>query len=68
MRDMRENALPILEAAGVDLTLAGHSHVYERSFLIDGHYGTSGTWNPAFHLVDGGNGDPLGNGAYEKTP
>ncbi|MEC9477301.1 MAG: DNRLRE domain-containing protein [Planctomycetota bacterium] len=68
MRDMRQNALPVLEAGGVDLTLAGHSHVYERSFLIDGHYGTSGTWNPALHLVDGGSGDPSGTGAYIKDP
>ncbi len=66
MRDMRQNALPILEAGGVDLTLAGHSHVYERSFLIDGHYGTSGTWNPALHQIDGGSGDPLGDGPYNK--
>jgi hypothetical protein len=29
--------LPILEQAGVDLVLTGHSHAYERSFLIDGH-------------------------------
>ena len=28
---MRQNALPILEADGVDLVLAGHSHSYERS-------------------------------------
>lgn len=35
---MRENALPILEAAGVDLVLTGHSHVYERSPLIHGAY------------------------------
>ena len=41
--EMRQNALPILEAAGVDLVLTGHSHSYERSFLIDGHYGTSTT-------------------------
>ena len=36
---MRQNALPILEADGVDLVLTGHSHSYERSFLLDGHYG-----------------------------
>ena len=36
---MRENALPILERYGVDLVLCGHSHVYERSCLLDGHYG-----------------------------
>ncbi|MDX1763312.1 MAG: metallophosphoesterase family protein, partial [bacterium] len=39
--DMRENALPILEDYGVDLVFSGHSHSYERSFLIDGHYGLS---------------------------
>ena len=65
MRDMRENALPILEQGGVDLVLSGHSHSYERSFLIDGHYGTSNTFNPSM-LVDGGDGDPSGDGAYEK--
>ena len=55
---MRGNILPILEAGGVDLVLAGHSHSYERSFLIDSHYGLSGTFN-ATHLVDGGSGrDP----------
>lgn len=43
--DMRENILPILENGGVDLVLNGHSHCYERSFLIDGHYGTSGQLN-----------------------
>ena len=34
--EMRENFMPILEAGGVDLVLAGHSHIYERSMLIDG--------------------------------
>ncbi len=43
MVQMRENAVPILEAHGVDLVLCGHSHSYERSFLLDGHYGASGT-------------------------
>ena len=36
--DMRRNLLPILEEGGVDLVLCGHSHSYERSFLLDGHY------------------------------
>ena len=44
---MRENALPILEDDGVDLVLSGHSHSYERSFLIDGHYGDSNSFVPA---------------------
>lgn len=41
MQDMRENILPILEAEGVDLVLTGHSHMYERSYLLDCAYGYS---------------------------
>ncbi len=66
MRDMRTNLLPILEAGGVDLTLSGHSHSYERSFLIGGHYGQSTTFNPS-HVFDGGNGREGSDGAYQKT-
>lgn len=65
MRDMRENVMPILESYGVDLVLNGHSHSYERSFLLDGHYGTSGTLLPTM-LLDAGDGSPDGDGAYRK--
>ena len=64
--EMRANALPILEDYGVDLTLGGHSHVYERTFLIAGHYGLSTTWEAATHLLDGGDGRTDGDGAYAK--
>ena len=67
MTQMRENFLPILEDHGVDLVLAGHSHSYERSRLIDGHYGPSSTFDSS-HVVDGGNGRPNGSGAYQKAP
>ena len=52
---MRENMVPILEDGGVDLVLSGHSHSYERSFLIDGHYSVSSTFSSS-HVVDGGSG------------
>jgi hypothetical protein len=65
LREMRENALPILEDGGVDLVLAGHSHSYERSFLLDGHYGASGTLEPGM-VLDRGDGRPGGDGAYAK--
>ncbi|MGI9533778.1 MAG: LamG-like jellyroll fold domain-containing protein [Thermodesulfobacteriota bacterium] len=65
MRDMRENALPILEAGGVDLVLAGHSHAYERSMQIDGHYLESNTFNSTM-IVDGGNGRINEDGPYIK--
>lgn len=62
---MRVNALPILEAHGVDLVLTGHSHTYERTFLLDSHYGLSDSLGPAM-IVDSGDGRPDGDGAYVK--
>ena len=68
LREMRQNVLPILEAAGVDLVLSGHSHSYERSFLIDGHYGSSGTFT-ATMKKNGGSGRLEHTGGYAKlTP
>jgi hypothetical protein len=64
---MRQNFLPILEANGVDLVLCGHSHAYERTHLLDGHYGNSSTITPAMKLNSGG-GRPNGAGAYVKPP
>ncbi len=64
--EMRTNALPIMEAGGVDLCLTGHSHSYERSFLIDGHYGTQDTFTAKMKL-DGGDGKSDGKGAYRKA-
>jgi MYXO-CTERM domain-containing protein len=63
--DMRENALPILEAAGVDVVVAGHSHIYERSFLLHGAYDTPTT--AAGHVVDMGDGRADGDGVYVKS-
>jgi hypothetical protein len=39
--EMRQYVVPILDAYGVDVVYSGHTHVYERSYLIDGHYGDS---------------------------
>ncbi len=62
---MRANALPILEAGGVDLVLSGHSHAYERSFLLNGHYGLSTTLSTTMKK-DAGDGREDGTGAYQK--
>lgn len=67
---MRENFLPMLEANGVDLVLAGHSHSYERSYLLNGHYELSDTFDLSTHTIgDTGDGDGKinGDGAYSKT-
>jgi len=66
MKEMRERFLPVLDAYGVDLVLTGHSHSYERSLLLHDHYGVSSTYNPALHAIDTGDGDPDGDGAYQK--
>jgi hypothetical protein len=65
--NMRSNVLPTLESYGVDLVLTGHSHSYERSYLIDGHYGLSPTFDLATHALDSGDGDPAGDGPYRKA-
>jgi PKD repeat protein/murein DD-endopeptidase MepM/ murein hydrolase activator NlpD len=64
--DMREEALPILEDWGVDLMLSGHSHSYERSYLLDGHYGHSTTLDPVNNVLDPGDGRDGSDGAYDK--
>ncbi|HJR58568.1 MAG TPA: carbohydrate-binding protein [Vicinamibacterales bacterium] len=63
--EMRQNALPTLENFGVDLVLAGHSHSYERSFLLDRHYGDSTTFSAAMKK-DAGSGRADASGAYWK--
>lgn len=61
----RENLVPRLEAAGVDLVLCGHSHSYERSRFIDGFYATP-TLTGSGTFVDAGDGREGGNGVYGK--
>lgn len=63
---MRENVLPILEAHAVDLVLTGHSHIYERSYLVRGAFDTPTT--AAGHITDMGDGRLDGDGAYASGP
>jgi acid phosphatase type 7 len=46
---IRENLIQILERYGVDLVLTGHSHSYERSSLLKGHYGPEATFSSSKH-------------------
>ncbi len=64
LRDLRQGLIPLLDAAGVDVTLTGHSHIYERSFLLDGAYDHPST---STGILDGGDGSPAGDGAYTKS-
>ncbi len=46
---IRNNVIRLLDNYKVDLVLCGHSHLYERSKIMKGHYGTESTYNPAVH-------------------
>jgi acid phosphatase type 7 len=63
--EMRTHIMPILESGGVDVVLTGHSHIYERSMLMDGAYATPTVAENV--ILDDGDGDPTGNGAYRKS-
>lgn len=67
---MRNNFLPLLESYGVDLVLSGHSHSYERSFYLNGHYGLSQSFNIGTHPVGNngaGDGRVDGDGSYLRS-
>ncbi len=65
LTEMRKLIMPIIEAGGVDLVLTGHSHIYERSMLMDGAYATPTVSENV--ILDDGDGDPEGDGAYRKS-
>ena len=48
---IRENFIRILERNGVDLIICGHSHDYERSYLLNGYYKTN-AGDPALNESD----------------
>ncbi len=60
--NIRQNFIRILEREGVDLILCGHSHDYERSKLMLGHYGNESTFNPAIHNLS------QSSGKYDGSP
>ncbi len=65
--EMRERFSPVIEYFGSDLNLTGHSHSYERSVLMDGHYGLSSTYDPEVHAKDSDNGNPADGNDYQKN-
>ncbi len=68
MTTMRAEFNPVLEDAGVDLILGGHSHAYERSFFINGHYGDSSTFSDALKVQAGGGQNPTPYTKAAGTP
>lgn len=62
---MRQKIVPILERYKVDLVLNGHSHSYERSCLLNGHYGLENTFDTALYSI--GNFGPLYDAATNSS-
>lgn len=52
MVKMRENVNPLFEKYKVDIVMAGHSHVYERTHPLRGHYGINNTFDASKHIVE----------------
>lgn len=67
MKAMRENFTPIFEQYGVDLVLCGHSHVYERSYLMKGLHGDLSTFTPSMILQSSGGSDATGGNYIKYT-
>jgi methionine-rich copper-binding protein CopC len=67
--NMRQNFIRILERLGVDLILCGHSHDYERSYLLNGYYGNEASFNSAVHALTTSSGkyDASANSCTYKT-
>src|SRR5205085_9646219 len=61
-----EVIVPVLEEHGLDLMLSGHSHAYERSFLMDGFYDRSTNINEKVHFKSMKDGRHDGTGIYVK--
>ncbi len=62
LSEIRKNLLRILERYTVDLVLCGHSHSYERSRLMKGHYDFSSTFDENQFLKN------KSTGFYNGTP
>ncbi len=65
MKAMRENFAEIWEQYGVDLVLCGHSHVYERSYMVKGAYGDAADITP-FNILQNTSGVDAQGQAYVK--
>ncbi|HET6995277.1 MAG TPA: metallophosphoesterase family protein [Chitinophagaceae bacterium] len=63
---IRERIVPLLERYGVDLVLCGHTHNYERTRLMRGHYGLEASFDAAKYDLSNSSG--LYNGKRNSCP
>jgi Calcineurin-like phosphoesterase len=73
LKGIRTKFIKYLDEANfkIDLVLNGHSHAYERSKLLKGHYGDEATFSAAAHNANlassGGNSFASSNGKYTNS-
>ena len=63
---IRTNFIRILERNRVDMIICGHSHDYERSKLMNGHYGNEASFNASTHNLSTSSG--LYDGSANSCP
>lgn len=63
---IREVVAPVMEQYGVDLVLCGHSHDYERSRLMKGHFGLEATFDSSKYDISSSSG--LYDGSKNSAP
>ncbi len=56
MTKIREKLVRIMERYGVDMVITGHSHDYERSYLMKNHFGTENSFDINTHAITGSTG------------
>ncbi len=67
--DMRVSFAPVFEDYGVDVIYSGHSHSYERSWYLRGHYGMSDSFDVTRNALLDADGNPAlgqGNEPYQQ--
>jgi hypothetical protein len=63
---LRKEIVPIIEANGVDIVFAGHTHDYERGLPHPPYDPETGNGNNAAYVITGGGGSNLDNHKYRE--
>lgn len=56
LKMLREELVPLFDRYGVDLSLSGHDHSYQRSYLLKGFTDKSPDFDPAKHRLSDSDG------------
>ena len=69
---IRQNFITYLESRGVDMILCGHSHGYERGYLLKNYTGSWSSFNAGIHAVSTSSATYTSNSTcpyvYNSTP